>query len=529
MEMSKIIDLGCYGGIIFTIVMFFKENKKVNKWGGVASTIGVLGTFGGIAIGLMDFDPHNISDSVPKLLIGMKTAFGTSIVGMLASLGMKIIQNFLVGKEEENIDSIEDLFKQMLAENKKTNETLIKNQQEMIDQFNKQDSNWERSQEALAEEISDLNTSLTSKQDELIQEFKEFGKEMTRNNTDALIDALNDVIKDFNNKITEQFGDNFKELNKAVGDLLVWQENYKNVIETTENSLKLVFEAISKVEDDISSIAASSIIIKDNNEKLLMILDCVDNQQASIENGLETLSDASKNAIELIPNLDRYFNSSKEHIVKSIDNFQGCLEENANKLNIHIDSVVSDTEQATAVIFDKTKECLEKNNDLFRKEVTKYVEEFNTLVEKLSDVIPDLRKSIEDANLRFNNDLTKFTTEINNVTELQKNSIQSQCVTIENITNNMNNRIDTIIVESNKRLEEVTINTSQQIKDIVEEVEKVFTNKVDQLDKLLETELTNSLNSLGRQLVTISERFTDDYGRLADKLAEVTKIPEGVY
>ena len=93
----------------------------------------------------------------------------------------------------------------------------------------------------------------------------------------------------------------------------------------------------------------------------------------------------------------------------------------------------------------------------------------------------------------------------------------------------MNNRIDTIIVESNKRLEEVTINTSQQIKDIVEEVEKVFTNKVDQLDKLLETELTNSLNSLGRQLVTISERFTDDYGRLADKLAEVTKIPEGVY
>ena len=52
---------------------------------------------------------------------------------------------------------------------------------------------------------------------------------------------------------------------------------------------------------------------------------------------------------------------------------------------------------------------------------------------------------------------------------------------------------------------------------------------MDQLDKLLETELTNSLNSLGRQLVTISERFTDDYGTLADKLAEVTKIAEGVY
>ena len=87
----------------------------------------------------------------------------------------------------------------------------------------------------------------------------------------------------------------------------------------------------------------------------------------------------------------------------------------------------------------------------------------------------------------------------------------------------------TIIVESNKRLE-ITINTSQQIKTIVDEVvEKVFTDKVDQLDKLLETELTNSLNSLGRQLVTISERFTDDYGLLADKLSDVTKVAEGVY
>lgn len=49
------------------------------------------------------------------------------------------------------------------------------------------------------------------------------------------------------------------------------------------------------------------------------------------------------------------------------------------------------------------------------------------------------------------------------------------------------------------------------------------------MDKLLETELTNSLNSLGRQLVTISERFTDDYGLLADKLSDVTKVAEGVY
>ena len=60
----------------------------------------------------------------------------------------------------------------------------------------------------------------------------------------------------------------------------------------------------------------------------------------------------------------------------------------------------------------------------------------------------------------------------------------------------------------------------------IEEMEKVFEQKVEQLDKLLETELTKSLNSLGSQLITISERFSEDYTPLADKLREVVKIAE---
>jgi HEAT repeat protein len=40
----------------------------------------------------------------------------------------------------------------------------------------------------------------------------------------ALVEALRDLIKDFNAKLTEQFGDNFKQLNEAVGKLVVWQD-----------------------------------------------------------------------------------------------------------------------------------------------------------------------------------------------------------------------------------------------------------------------------------------------------------------
>jgi hypothetical protein len=50
---------------------------------------------------------------------------------------------------------------------------------------------------------------------------------MADNNSKALIEALKEVIRDFNAKINEQFGDNFKQLNLAVEKILVWQEAYR--------------------------------------------------------------------------------------------------------------------------------------------------------------------------------------------------------------------------------------------------------------------------------------------------------------
>jgi len=54
--------------------------------------IGVLGTFVGIVLGLLDFDTQNIADSVPPLLEGLKLAFLTSICGLSLSVFLSVIQ-----------------------------------------------------------------------------------------------------------------------------------------------------------------------------------------------------------------------------------------------------------------------------------------------------------------------------------------------------------------------------------------------------------------------------------------------------
>ncbi|MEA1920262.1 MAG: helix-hairpin-helix domain-containing protein [Campylobacterota bacterium] len=55
-------------------------------------SIGVLGTFVGIFIGLQGFNPDDIINSVNEILVGLKTAFFTSIVGMSVATTLSIIQ-----------------------------------------------------------------------------------------------------------------------------------------------------------------------------------------------------------------------------------------------------------------------------------------------------------------------------------------------------------------------------------------------------------------------------------------------------
>ena len=52
----------------------------------LVSTLGVLGTFAGITMGLYYFDTGNLTSSIPLLLSGLKTAFFTSLAGMVGSL-----------------------------------------------------------------------------------------------------------------------------------------------------------------------------------------------------------------------------------------------------------------------------------------------------------------------------------------------------------------------------------------------------------------------------------------------------------
>ena len=78
---------------------------------------------------------------------------------------------------------------------------------------------------------------------------------MAENDSNALIEALEEVMRDFNSKINEQFGDNFKQLNEAVGQILVWQEQYQSQMTQLAEEFSIAAASIDSSKQSLSETA----------------------------------------------------------------------------------------------------------------------------------------------------------------------------------------------------------------------------------------------------------------------------------
>lgn len=97
----------------FFFVHKFKKSDKllanrriVEYFPTFVSTLGVLGTFYGITVGLLAFDTADLDKSIPGLLDGLKTAFFTSLAGMIGSM---ILSAFISRKQDEKDGGVSDI------------------------------------------------------------------------------------------------------------------------------------------------------------------------------------------------------------------------------------------------------------------------------------------------------------------------------------------------------------------------------------------------------------------------------------
>lgn len=235
-SLSIIFTLICIGYSAYEIKKAHRE-KLENVAGNEAQnviSVGVLFTFVGIAISLMYFDtnPETMAQSIEVFLDGMKTAFYTSIVGMMAAIIIKYIQAGVEAREDveyreslENIKAMNSSLKDVVAELKAVRNSTENNTTSDV-----------ANNVQLRKEISALNTA-----------FRDF------------ITAYNTSQENVNKKV-EEYGESFRQLNASVQALNKWQSEYKNIVDESIKELNVIQSTFITFQEVVSQDVTGRII-----------------------------------------------------------------------------------------------------------------------------------------------------------------------------------------------------------------------------------------------------------------------------
>ena len=245
---------------LFSIALFRHFTSRSDRPSLIASaspalltTIGVLGTFVGIFIGLVNFDVGNIDKSVPLFLEGMKVAFVTSILGMGSAVFLRVTYAAVPRKALAESVGPEEIYSVLTDIRDGQNSALSEIRSAISGE---DDTSMVTQLQKLRTSVADGDTELRNTTREgfenLTSEFRQFAETMAEDNSKALIEALEQVIRDLNTQLNEQFGENFKQLNEAVGALLSWQDQYKDHVEKLTDQLQRSLDGIESETRSLS-------------------------------------------------------------------------------------------------------------------------------------------------------------------------------------------------------------------------------------------------------------------------------------
>ena len=388
----------------------FQRFKRLEGSGPtLLTTLGVLGTFVGIALGLLDFDVRNIDDSVPQLLAGLKVAFLTSILGLTTSIVLKAVQTVTPESETEETEVTPEVVHTALKSIREGIDEAAARERESLEDLRKSVS--ADSDSSLLTQIQKLRTDFKDGQQELTKEFRQFAETMAENNSKALIEALEQVIRDFNTQLNEQFGDNFKQLNEAVGALLTWQENYREHVEALERRLEAAVKATEASEQALREIAGHTGHIPETLQSLRNILKGLDEH-------LTTVAGLRDKAIEAFPviddNLTKLTNRLEESVQQAVQRSDNALQRQQDahtKLHQGFGQLLKNAQQAQNRFEDTLKETLSKIED--------ELEELNPRMERtLHQSIETMGGHLASLSEKFVSDYTPLTDKLRRVVRM---------------------------------------------------------------------------------------------------------------
>ncbi len=522
----------------------------------ILMNVGILGTFFGICIALLNFDPTDIDASVPGLLSGMKLAFTTSVWGVTLSILLHFFDSLSKDKntvaatspvetlvEEmqetrkaivEGFDRVEqtsdEAARQQAEQNAHTVDALEKLQKSLVGEDDaslatrllhmRQDANDGR---------KNMEKLLTDSFDGIRAELAQFGKTLAESNSKALLEALREVVSDLNNQLTEQFGENFKELNRAVGDLLTWQEYYRESVGEMQSQFQRCLEGVARCEESLSSIRNHAESIPSTMETLSEILQGLQQQNTQANALLESFAHMRERAGEALPVIQK-------ELIAITDGLSKSVQETGQKVAAF---TVDATESMKSAVEDQNKAVRDltfNQTEALKQASIKHAEDLKAATEVMADQLnamvtrigSGLTSSVTETVNGMNEATEKITSTVTSVSDNLKSSTKLFADTLGESVERSTDDMATISRQVQEAVKENSRKLELAIEQALKTTQEVMNKQFSAFDSTMEQELQKAISQLGSHLASLSEKFVEDYTPLTERLAEVVRISEAI-
>ncbi len=557
--------------LIFVLGLIYTKGAKqvefVNYVPTLLTTMGIFGTFLGIVLGLLDFNQLDIEASIPPLLEGLKTAFITSLAGILLSLLFKTAStfSFLKAKQvEESLshatpEAILGAMQAQVTETRALKDALVGNEESTL--FGQLkilrgdiNDNAKLSIKNLQEQSLKQQEKFDVFSEKLWLKLQDFADTLSKSATEQVIEALKQVITDFNNNLTEQFGDNFKQLNEAVIKLVEWQENYKLQLEQMQQQYAQGVESISATESSVAHISEQSKIIPQSMNELKDVMEVNQHQLAELERHLEAFKLMRDEAVKAVPEIREQVQNTVNDISAAVstasDHYKTLLSESDEYIKAHVktsnelfDKFASETEKGINTVGERLIESSDKIGkeiDTAATEFTNNTSRTNESLQTSSDYLQSqteiikqhLQDAVSDLNSNMRDMIEKLVADAKDInstmkeanknlvtdTELVRDTVVKSA---EKLQQRLNDVIDDAATQQINQAKRTFDAMEEQVKQQVGLTGEAVDSQLKLIDTAMQQEINRVMNEMGQALAQVSGKFVEDYIKLTQAMNEV--------
>ena len=462
--------------VVFAICLFFvfrfKKNGKlvanrriVEYFPTFVSTLGVLGTFYGITIGLLSFDTGNLDQSIPGLLDGLKTAFFTSLAGMIGSM---ILSGFISKKQDENDGGVSDInqaagticqaVQQMSELNKQTIEQLAN---QMVEQ--------EKDRKAFYRSMGDVMDNIKESQT-----------------------AIAETLASINSSQASTAS--------AIDSLVILQRSQESSLDSIKEASEGMVSSIGNLEEATSSQTSSLVAIAKSSEEIAQFT----HHTGEILDVVSGMANSQEEINEQVQKLKSILDAEVDQIEKSMQKTNDLLERKFDEFTELLKK--SNTEALVEVMKRVTEEFQKQMNTLINKLIQENFDQLNKSVEKLNQWQQENKEMIASLTRQYKEMATNF-----EATSTSLVKVKDDTALLVSEGGKLRQLIDALneVIINDKKFIEIS-NKLQQTADLSKSNMESFDSS------------TKALN----EWVKKQRHFVDGVQMLIEKLDEISKIKD---